>query len=199
MELIHITPNPELLLEKCIRVCYNSFDKCDGSIECARALIKKIINNWHLDTLEHATATFKVVCSRACMAQFTRHRIASFGVESQRYVNYQEESHFIAPPISDGQLYYEEFMKIALETYRTLIDSYGWKKEDARLALPEGWSTNLYVTMNFRQWRHFFELRSDKAAQWEIRSLSDTILKVLHGKAPSVFEDIHKRYVSAEE
>ena len=189
VELIHVTPDSEMLLEKAIRVCYNSFDKCDGSIECARKLIKKIISMWHVDTLEHATATFRIVCSRAAMAQFTRHRMASFGVQSQRYVKYDEPWALNVSVEESGKEFYEEFMKICHEAYTTLL-AFGWKKENARGVLPQNWGTEFYVTMNFRSWRHFISLRSEKSAQWEIRTLSDKILEELMKHAPSVFEDI---------
>lgn len=190
--LEHITPNAEMLLEKAIRVCYNSFDKCDGSLECAQKLIRKIIGNWHLDTLEHATATFHVTCSRVAMAQMTRHRHASFGIESQRYVKYDEPQYIHPGKYKDGYTYFDEVLKIEHEAYKTLIDSYGWKKEDARFVLGEAWQTQFYVTMNFRNWRHFIELRSDKAAQGEIREISDKIFKILLQKAPSCFDDMKK-------
>jgi len=189
VELVHITPDSEFLLEKAIRVCYNSFDKCDGTIECARKLIKKIISMWHVDTLEHATATFKIVCSRAAMAQFTRHRLASFGVESQRYVRY-EEAEAIEVPEELGIELYERFVEEAYYTYNILINAFSWKKENARGVLPQFGTTQFYVTMNFRSWRHFISLRSEKSAQWEIRGLSDEILKILLSEAPSVFEDL---------
>lgn len=192
VELIQMTPNAEMLLEKAMRVCYNSFDKCDGTIECARKLVKKLIGNWHLDTLEHASSTFYIVCSRVTLAQLTRHRIASFGVESQRYVKY-DEPRFIEPAkYDDGYRYFEEVLKIEHEAYQKLMQEYGWKKEDARYVLGEAWKTQLYMTMNFRQLRHFIELRSDKAAQSEIRQISDDILSIMVKRAPSVFEDLLK-------
>jgi thymidylate synthase (FAD) len=183
-----------MLLESAIRVCYNSFDKCDGTIECARNIIKKIIENWHLDTLEHASATYSIRCSRSAMAQITRHRLASFGVESQRYVRYDEPSFIDIQHQSEGTTLYEEFMNIAHETYTQLIENYGWKKEDARYVLPEAWVTNMTVTMNFRAWRHFLELRLEKSAQWEIRGIARSILKDLYKEAPSCFEDLAIKY-----
>lgn len=194
VELIQITPNAEFLLENAIRVCYNSYDKSDGTLEGAQSLIKKIIANWHLDTLEHASATFLVKCSRSAMAQFTRHRHASFGVESQRYVKYLEPLYIDIPHYSEGQLFYDEVMKITHDAYSRLIESYGWKKEDARYVLPEAWATQFYVTMNFRAWRHFIELRVEKSAQWEIRGLTRQILKSLYAETPSCFQDLAEKF-----
>lgn len=192
--LTYVTPDAELMLENSIRVCYNSFDKSDGSIEGAQKLIKKMLDSWHLDTLEHASATFRVECSRAAMAQFTRSRLASFGVESQRYVLYDKPDFLDVPHYDAGHRLYEEGIKIALELYTSLINDYGWKKEDARLVLPEAWATRFYVTMNFRAWRHFLELRCEKSSQWEIRGLAKSILKQLYAEAPSCFEDLRSKF-----
>jgi thymidylate synthase (FAD) len=193
--LTYITPDAERLLENAIRVCYNSFDKSDGTLQGSRDLIKKMIQNWHLDTLEHGSATFHVTCSRAAMSQFTRSRVASFGVESQRYVKYDYPNFLDVPHYDSGHLLYEEAVKIAFETYQKLIDDYGWKKEDARYVLPESWTTQFYVTMNFRSWRHFIELRCEKSSQWEIRGLAKSILKDLYANVPSCFEDLKQRFV----
>jgi len=194
VEIIQITPDAESLLENAIRVCYNSYDKSDGTIDGSRKLIKKIIENWHLDTLEHATATFKIVCSRSAMAQFTRHRHASFGVESQRYVKYENPVFIEIPHYSEGQIVYESIVKLAFEAYQKLIEVYGWKKEDARYVLPESWLTQFYVTMNFRSWRHFLELRLDKSAQWEIRNLAKQIFRLLYDDSPSCFVDLGAKF-----
>lgn len=195
-ELIHVTPDSEKLIENGIRVCYNSFDKSDGTIEGSRALIGKIIENWHLDTLEHASATFRIQCSRVTLAQFTRHRHASFGVQSQRYVRYQEPRFLEIPNYDEGHVFFEQYMQLAYEAYERLISDYGWKKEDARYVLPEAWMTEFYVTMNFRAWRHFIDLRAEKSAQWEIRGLAKSILKQLYAEAPSCFEDLAGKYMN---
>lgn len=197
-ELVQITPEAERLIEDAMRTCYNSHDKCDGTIECSRKIIKKAIKMWHLDVIEAAQATFKIKCSRAAMAQITRHRLASFQVESQRYVEYDKPKFVVPPHYETGEKYFTEMMKIALESYKTLRDSYGYKKEDARLVLPEAWATTLYATMNLRSFRHFIELRSDRSAQWEIRDISNQILESLYKEAPSCFEDLYDKYLGGE-
>lgn len=198
-KLIQITAEPELLIESAMRTCYNSHDKCDGSIECARKLIKKAIKVWHLDVIEAASASFEIECSRAAMAQITRHRLASFQVESQRYVKYDHPRFIYPEKYTDGKPYFLECMKIALEMYNSLIESYGFKKEDARFVLPEAWATKIVATANFRSWRHFIELRSDKSAQWEVRDISDQILKILNKRAPSCFSDLADKFFLKEE
>src|SRR6478736_2999262 len=88
-------------VEVAIRNCYKSEDKiADGS---ANKLVKTILDSHHYSTIEHYSVTFKVTCSRACMAQWTRHRHMSFSIESQRYCNYSKDKFggeitFIRPP-----------------------------------------------------------------------------------------------------
>lgn len=62
--------------------------------------------------------------------------------------------------------------------YRSLIKK-GMKPEDARYVLPEATMTNIAVTMNLREFMSFYALRTDKAAQWEIRELAEQMLDTL--------------------
>lgn len=121
-------------------------------------------------------ATFEVSgISRACANQFTRHRLASFVQESQRYVDVRGRALVRPPTLSD-----EDWAK-ARELYAQAVALYeellarGVPKEDARFVLPIGAETRLVVTANFREWRHILSLRLDKTAQWEIRELARRI------------------------
>jgi thymidylate synthase (FAD) len=166
------------------------------SLEEARDLVRKLIAQGHESVLEHAYATFYVAgISRVCMAQITRHRLASFTVESQRSVRPKGEL-VVPPSVKDAQddslkELVEIYLYNALLIYDNLVLS-GIPKEDARYFLPQAVTTSMVVTANFREWRHILKLRTAPEAQWEIRELCAEIGKILVEKAPSVFEDVMK-------
>lgn len=146
--------------------------------------LRSAIESGHKSVLEHACFTFAIYnVSRATLAQLTRHRIASFSVKSQRYVKVNEEFPFVLP--SDD---YRMASQNAYDEYNRLIKD-GEKRENARYILPEGTKTNLILTMNARELRHFFELRCCERAQWEIRQLANEILKRCKRHAPLLFEN----------
>jgi len=198
VELLQITPSAEIFIARCARISRAKTDNLP--IEEARALIRKLIKLGHESVLEHAVASFYIEgISRVCLAQLTRHRIASFTVESHRYAKPKREA--ILPPTitrSDDQSL-KKMIEILIDNaflvYENLIAS-GIPKEDARFFLPQAIPTSLIMTANFREWRHILKLRTGKDAQWEIRSLSLEILKILHQHAPSVFEDILEKVQS---
>ncbi len=151
-----------------------------------------IIKHGHLSVLEHASASFRINGgSRAFTHQLVRHRLSSFTQQSQRYVN---ESNFIyIEPDSvknntKTHTLFVKFMDDAKKTYLEL-QKLGIKKEDARFVLPNAVESQIVVTANLREWRHIIELRSSFNAQWEIKSITIQILKILKKHASTVFED----------
>jgi thymidylate synthase (FAD) len=194
VELWQITEDPEILIARCARVSRGKNEAI--SLGEARELIRKLITLGHESVLEHAFATFYVSgISRVCMAQITRHRLASFTVESQRSV--QPKGELIVPAsvkgAQDERL--KELIGIYLDNARLIYDVLvlsGVPKEDARYFLPQAVTTSLVVSANFREWRHILRLRTAPEAQWEIRELCAKIGNILLEKAPSVFEDIMK-------
>ena len=195
VELLAITPNAEELIARCARISHRSEDQ--ASPENDRKLIRKLLYLGHESILEHASATFLIEdISRSCMAQLTRHRLASFTVESMRYVDYSSAV-FVDPAsiVESGDRFrlYTQATALALYTYRKLLEL-GVPHEDARFVLPIGTSTRLAVTANFREWRHIIRLRTSPAAQWEIRKLSRSILEILVQHAPNVFSDLAEMF-----
>jgi len=186
VELLSHTPAPTDAIEFAARTCYDSRDKVsEGS---AAKLVKGCVSKGHLSVTEHASASFLVSeVSRALMAQITRHRMLSFCIRSQRYVN-EEEWRYVKPPaMTESQLIvYDTAMAATACSYRTLLQL-GMKKEDARLVLPNACHTEMVVTANFRSWLEFCSKRQDRAAQWEIRELADNIYESLHEVCPAVF------------
>jgi len=132
----------------------------------------------HLTTKElrqHATATYYVVGSRAMSHQLVRHR-CSFSQRSQRFVD-EGEAQFVCPPdlTGTGRLLFRMGTALALLSYRLLRHA-GAHKEDARYLLPNATVTKLAMTASIAQWKHIFAERADnKAAQWEIRAITQQI------------------------
>ncbi len=150
-----------------------------------------------MDVIEHANFTFRVEgISRACSHQLVRHRHSSFSQRSQRYVS-EKESSFILPSLEyvspekreEASSVMREYIKRSYEVYASLI-KLGVKKEDARFVLTNAAETRLFWTTNARSLRHFFVMRLDISAQWEIRDLArlafDEVIKV----APALFDDL---------
>lgn len=189
VELLAITPNAEELIARAARISHRSEDK--ASPEADRELIKKLIRLGHESVLEHASATFLIEgISRSCLAQLTRHRLASFTVESMRYCDVTDNG-VVVPPTITGNAQ-DKFARItdeAVNAYMELV-SMGVPREDARFVLPLGTTTRLIMTANFRELRHIIRLRGKRAAQWEIRQLVAEILRILQAHAPTVFGDL---------
>lgn len=135
--------------------------------------------------------------SRVLLAQLTRHRIASFSVQSQRYVSYENGFGYILPDSIAA------LGEDAVQQYQKQMDTIeGWyvdwqkklgkgekSNEDARFVLPNACETRLVVTMNVRELRHFFSLRMCNRAQWEIRKMAEEMFRICFETAPALFAD----------
>ena len=153
----------------------------------------------HESILEHAVYTFEVKgVSRALTHQLVRHRIASYSQQSQRYVDMSEAAYIIpesidkclAPATPVGcplNIEYVNAIRKCEEVYRKLVGA-GINPEDARYVLPNACTTNIVVTMNARELRHFFSVRCCERAQWEIRELANKMLKICREVSPIIFE-----------
>lgn len=191
------TTDPLLVISMCARTCYNS-RKLDRD-RIRKSFVKGLIKSGHESPLENASVCFDIRgVSRALLAQITRHRIASFCVESQRYVKYDNiwsagETYIIPDSVHKSRVIFSEYIFLfnkINKLYRRMLKN-GIKPEDARMILPQAFTTNLTVTMNVRELRHFFKLRLDKHAQWEIRELASKMFDILNETDYAVFfEDI---------
>lgn len=171
------TPHP---LETISRAAGMSTNKSNKSFKRAETCIRQ-----DHAVSEFADATFKIEgISRDCMAQLTRHRMASICVESQRYVRYDlsgDDWYVVPMGVEDAPELLEVYradMHLAASTYRELIDN-GVPPEDARYVLPGSMKTNLEMKMNIRSLFHFFDLRLDSHAQWEIQFLARKMMDAL--------------------
>ena len=192
VELLHITPDPEAHIARCARVSHRSEER--SSPDADRELVRKLISWGHESVLEFASATFLVEgMSRAAANQLTRHRLASFVQESQRFVDVRDRGMVRPPSFTDVQWEKAQALhREAVRLYEELV-AQDVPKEDARYVLPIGTETRLVVSANFREWRHIIRLRGSPAAQWEIRLFARKVLEVLKEHAPTVFGDLEVR------
>lgn len=185
VELLAYTPDPVVVAQTAAGMCRATGPTKKG--------LEVAIESGHESVLEHVSFTFRIRdVSRAFLAQITRHRLASFSVESQRYCKYTDVVRMVMPPSmeanAEAQEIYRQTIIDAANTYRSLLDL-GVDAEDARFVLPEATVTNMVVTMNARELRHFFSLRCCNRAQWEIRAVADEMLALCKQTAPELFKD----------
>lgn len=183
-------------IEKAGRVCYKSEDKI--SYKSAESFIRSIIKREHESVIEHVSITFKVICDRGVTHEIVRHRLASYSQESTRYCNYSQDKFdkeitVIKPCFWDENSVqystWKEAMELLEKTYFNIIES-GSTAQEARSVLPHSLKTEIFVTMNLREWRHFIKLRTNKAAHPQMREVAIMIYKILNEKLPVLFEDI---------
>lgn len=195
VELLQYTPEPEKLIEQSGRVCYQSSND-DDNLEKREKFIKAIVRNEHLSILEHASASFKITgVSRTLTHELVRHRLFSFSQRSQRYCLEDKCGYIIPETIMNNSSLREEYESVVScikHFYQRMLDN-KIPREDARYILPNAVETQIVASGNFRQWRHFLDLRLSKRAQWEIRYLAKEILSQLYKIAPNVFQDILDR------
>lgn len=186
-DLISFTTCPVETIERAGRTCYNTEAKCGQD---ASAFVRRIVASGHESVVEHASATFNILCSRSCMAQLTRHRVGiSFSVRSQRYVDETIGMVVLPPMPRDDMLVMTNAITVAYEAYTALLAN-GIRKEDARFVLPNATATVITMTANFRELRHIIKLRTSKKAQWEIRFIASEMLRICTELWPSVFGDL---------
>ncbi len=202
--LLRYTPEPEETVAMAAKLCYSPSD-----IESLREriaskdqkeFVKKLMDMGHMSPIEHPSFTFVIEgISRACSHQLVRHRLASYSQQSQRYVSEESGFDYVIPPIikEDEELrnYFESFMAEAQKAYNHIVkrlNERGIKGEaanqDARFVLPNAAETKIIVTMNARELLHFFRQRCCYRAQWEIRRMSEEMLRIVKGIAPTIFD-----------
>lgn len=197
-EIIDTVRPSEILIniEKFGRVCYKS--ESNITTDSAEPFITKIIESGHESVIEHEKISVKIICDRGVSHEIVRHRIASYSQESTRYCNYSKDKFgneltFIKPVFwsEDSQQYniWCDSMKNIENAYMHLI-SLGVPPEQARTVLPNSLKTEIVVTMNLREWRHFFKLRTSKRAHPQMREISIPMLQKFKDLLPCVFNDI---------
>ena len=198
VELINAPDYKTLLttIEAAGRTCYKSEDKItDGSAE---KFVRGIIKRGHEAVIEHGSLTVRFVCDRGVSHEIVRHRMASYCQESTRYCNYGkgkfgEEITVIEPCFwpegSDLYWAWKNACLISEQCYFSLLKS-GATPQEARSVLPNSLKTEVVMTANIREWRHFLKLRCSPAAHPQMRVVANMLLTLLKQTYPVFFENI---------
>lgn len=183
-------------IEQAGRTCYKSEDNITD--ESAIKFAQNIIKRGHEAVLEHCSFTVKFIVDRGVSHEIVRHRVASYCQESTRYCNYSKDKFgneitVIKPcfwkEVSDQFIEWKSAMKIAENHYFDLL-AQGATPQEARTVLPNSLKTEVVMTANIREWRHFLKLRTSSAAHPQIREVAIPLLKELQEKIPVLFDDI---------
>ncbi|MBQ2707784.1 MAG: FAD-dependent thymidylate synthase [Clostridia bacterium] len=216
--LITHTPIPEKVVASSAKLCYSSATidtLMDGlTEEKSAAFVDMLSEIGHESPIEHASFTFGVEgVSRSLLAQLTRHRMASYSVQSQRYVREKMFDYVLPPEIEaipeaaeeyrkameEDQAHYDRLTAILKEKHLEEMLANGMDEkeanraaekkaiEDARFVLPNACATKLIMTMNARSLMNFFHHRCCNRAQWEIRELAEEMYKLCVEAAPHLF------------
>ncbi len=216
--LIEYTPQPEKIVAAAAKLCYSD-SSCENIMdglddEKTNSFVKMLSDIGHESPIEHVSFTFGIEgVSRTLLAQITRHRHASFSVQSQRYVKKNNFVYITPPAISQDEKInelYQKSMEDSYSAYNEIADKLSEKYfteflsqglnekpakskaekkaiEDARFVLPNACETKMVVTMNARSLINFFKLRCCNRAQWEIKALAIEMYKLCYKAAPSLF------------
>ncbi|MBQ9886933.1 MAG: FAD-dependent thymidylate synthase [Lachnospiraceae bacterium] len=205
VEIISMNSYEDILkkIETIGRVCYKSEDKMtEGSAE---RFIANILKRGHESVIEHESVTVRFICDRGVTHEIVRHRVASYSQESTRYCNYSQDkfgNEITVIDIAGGFKYdlnkesdrkkykiWYEAMESAEQFYFAMLKE-GATPQEARSILPNSLKTEIVITMNLREWRHYMKLRTDKAAHPQIREVSKILLDIFKKELPVFFADI---------
>ena len=177
------------------RTAYKSEDKItNGS---AKDFVKMILKRGHLSVIEHQSVSVRFICDRGVSHEIVRHRLASYTQESTRYCNYTKgkfgsEITVIEPCFwsQDDEKYkvWKQTIEQIESAYNKLVEL-GATPQEARSILPNSLKTEIVVTMNLREWRHFFNLRTSAAAHPQMREVAIPLLKEFQKQIPIIFDD----------
>lgn len=198
-EILDTLNGEEILkkIERVARVCYKSEDKItDGSAE---KMVKALIKRGHEAMLEHFSFSVKFIVDRGVSHELVRHRVASFAQESTRYCNYGHEGEItvIEPLWLVGKdvlewRNWEEAVRVAECQYLKLLEE-GYTPQEARAVLPNSLKTEVVMTANLREWRHFFSLRACGTTgkpHPQMLEVTVPLLKEIKSLIPVVFDDL---------
>lgn len=201
-QLVQCTANAEQTLERIARVCYNSenrmdCDCADGNCQKCQDRRRKFLgglkSNHHDSIFEHATATLFLITDRGITHELVRHRLASYTQSSTRYIKYDDDLPVVRPLFksAEEETSWREAMLSAEKSYREMLAA-GVPAQNARDVLPTCTAAKIFVTANFREWRHILALRLAPGAHPKIRVLARLILEQLAPHCPVYFEDLEK-------
>lgn len=183
-------------IEKAGRTCYMSEDK--ATPESAPEFVRRVLKAGHESVIEHISITVRIICDRGVSHEIVRHRVGSYSQESTRYCNYGKDGFngeitVIAPcywpePSAERRIW-RGAMEQAEKAYLSLLEQ-GASPQMARSVLPSSLKTELVVTYNLREWRHFLTVRTSAASHPQMREIAIPLLKEFQRLIPVVFDDI---------
>ena len=182
VELINCPMDAECLCGRAAAECYQGNNP--------RKSVRVAVGSGHLSVLEHAHFTFRVSgMSRVTLAQLTRHRLASYSVQSQRYCGVDPD--WVVPQTVIDAGYKREYIAMCKAAHGLMeeMQEHGVPAEDARYIAPQGVTCSLIMTMNARELHHFFSLRCCNRAQWEIREVARQMLDLCRIAAAELFRE----------
>jgi len=184
-------PEMAVRIERAGRTCYKSESRITQ--DSCGPFIRQIIKRGHESVLEHESVSVRIVCDRGVSHEIVRHRIASYSQESTRYCNYGEGVVFIRPYFwkEDSEKFelWRILCAVAEDTYMNLLKK-GAAPQEARSVLPNSLKTELIMTCNLREWRHFFRLRTSKSAHPQMRQIAVPMFLEFWELLPDLFFDI---------
>jgi thymidylate synthase (FAD) len=193
VEFLWMTQSPLEAIELAGRTCYKSEDRITS--KSAEKFIHMLLNKGHEAMLEHASMSYRIVCDRGVTHEIVRHRLFSYAQESTRYVNYKDGIEVISPfndvitPEDAATAgIWQQTMQYCESTYRYLIEN-GEKPQIARAVLPTCVKTEIVVTGNMREWRHFFKLRTAKDAHPQMQEVANMLLFDATYRVPILFDE----------
>lgn len=183
-------------LEECGRVCYKSEDKITDT--SSHGFVRRIIESGHEAVLEHCSFTVKFTVDRGVSHEIVRHRLASYCQESTRYCNYSNDKFdnqitVIEPCfLPKGTKAYDEWEYLCERAEISYFWLLGWglTAQEARAVLPNSLKTEVVMTANIREWRHFLKLRCSKRAHPQMREVALQLLSEVKELIPVCFDDI---------
>jgi thymidylate synthase (FAD) len=208
-----ITPNALQVIEKAGRTCYKSEDLITK--ESAEEFVKKILESGHESVLEHAYASFRFITDRGVTHEMVRHRLVSYSQESTRYCNYSKDKFgneitIILPVrfnqvkiISSDERWIDDLPEDKFSKFQNWFKGcynaqvaylqalqLGDTPQEARDLLPNSLKTEIVMTTNFREWRHFFKLRTSPKAHPQMRGLAAQALDIIRKEVEVVFDNL---------
>ena len=214
-EFLNMSGSPLEVIERAGRTCYKSEEKITP--DSADEFVHTLIRRGHLAMIEHAWMRYRIICDRGVTHEIVRHRLFSYAQESTRYCDYSGGVTFVLPcwmsfrnpaQLTTGDIltnqdvqHYFSYMPFDPEhtwllqllsdenCYQLLLKG-GWKPQEARGVLPNALKTEIVVTGNLREWRHFFTLRTARAAHPQMREVADAVLADARSRVAVVFEGL---------
>ena len=189
------------VLEQVARTCYKSHDKTTDDGESAIRILQTLANSGHGAMFEHYSITMRYVSNIAAYKDLTRHRPASYAIESTRWCNYSKgkfgnEIKFLNPiEIPKDSLKYQVWLNAMqkAEDYYMTMASMGAKPDELSLLLPQSTAAEFNITANLREWEHIFNLRAVGHSRPCVKQIMQPTLELFHSKIPVVFDAVYKK------